>query len=140
MTTTEQPSQSSLRLLSLDEAITLAKEVVQEKGEDYVYINPSGEKAGSGSLLRCENWDIPKDQPSCIVGTILYRSGVVGKSDLTQRNTSNAEAFEGCYVDESVNLFLTTLQDAQDDGMPYGEALNNALVVVERRNNDRVNY
>lgn len=120
--------------ITLEDAKRVAEEVVRGK-EDYVYVNPDGKKATSIVTL-CSNWDIARDQPSCVAGTILYKLGVP-KEELIENNTSSVDSFAE-YFDDAVAYppamdFLSMLQQHQDIGVPWGEALELAKTHLEEK-------
>lgn len=129
--------------LNFDEAVTLAKRAIAEKGEDYVYSRTS--------LLFCNNFNEEDGSPSCIVGHILSYKGMAWGALRNRQDAHNEQAGNGVFQaiynsagvstlvnDEVIALdssktedFLSELQNLQDNGAPWGKALNAALAEVE---------
>ena len=124
--------------LTLPNILAFADEAVAEKGSDYVYVNHNGEVAGKDSWVDCSNWhfddELQKRVPGCIVGNILNRAGVSlddmpqddGSHDLLSR-LLNCDVIE---IDDErereVRTFLGRAQELQDNGTPWGEAVEKA--------------
>lgn len=122
------------KLLNLAEAVKLAEEVVAGR-EDYVYVNPEGLAAGTGAA--CVNWDVNKNQPSCVVGHILHKFGVP-VDEIVAYNDDGVDQFTPWLDDEgskwdtsSIYRFLSRMQLKQDLGAPWGEALAFAKREIE---------
>lgn len=127
-------------LTALD-ALDLLKQVVTDRGEDYVYVNPLGQRAGSvgqpagpGKPLmaadcyyvhRTANGEVT---PGCIAAQVLVRRGV---------SLEVLATYEGCSVpvfaedagltDEWAADLLGVAQAAQDQGATWGFALAEAF-------------
>lgn len=113
--------------LSLVGAIKSALHLVQEKGYGYVYQRPQIEAALGGMIPgACMNWHIQEDVPGCVVGHILFRFGV-HKMELQGQNSAPAEDFATHYASDHVAFFLRALQERQDRGVSWGEALLQTL-------------
>lgn len=119
------------KIVTYQEVIDTAKEVVRGK-ENYIYTNPYGMVANNPPI-RCYNWDHNKNEPSCIVGWILWKVGVPadiligcpteGVFDLLHFIIDHLNfQFEA----QAVN-FLANIQIYQDRGKPWGEALEIAI-------------
>lgn len=119
-----------MELINLEQAISFAEEMIREKGADYIYVNPDGVSSTDGA--DCCNWDRNTNQPSCIVGWILYRAGVP-EEKLIDHNTEAVYMFkeylEGCDFGK-VFEFLANLQNLQDQGETWGKALEKARQIV----------
>ncbi|MCW2496365.1 hypothetical protein [Jatrophihabitans sp.] len=106
-------------LLDVAAVRALLVRAVEEKGADYVYVNPDGAIAAGGNVS-CFNYDPETFEPSCIVGHVLHYMGVdlrtVGRHDTAQHS---------CYgrVEGSARAALYAAQFVQDDGGTWGEAL-----------------
>lgn len=122
-----------MELINLDQAIGLAEQVVQERGADYIYINPDGESSADGA--DCRNWDCDADQPSCVVGWILYRAGVP-KEELIRANDEDVYVFKN-YLEDGDDgktfVFLSHLQNCQDMGETWGDSLEKSRQIVQLR-------
>ena len=110
-------------------ALELLQEVIAEFGEDYVYPQFEPEAAGDrGAVMEC--FYVRDDAPSCIVGHVLYRAGVTldelraveGWTPVDQQ----APQF-GIWADILACGLLADVQDEQDSGRSWGEALAEAL-------------
>jgi hypothetical protein len=119
--------------LTTDSAIESAKKAVALMGEDYIYHTPDGKMAAPD--VKCKYVDINKNAPSCIVGHILHDHGVpletisiegIGaESMLKKLRKSEILNFTG-----EASHFLNKLQEAQDVGEPWGEALEQAMPLL----------
>lgn len=111
--------------LTLPEAIRIAKEVVAEKGSDYVYMTPDGVQAGVNGP-GCVNWNHKTNAPSCLIGHILHRHGISGMT-LLDKNKAAVRSF-GQYLENDAAEFLNILQERQDNGGTWGDALDDGIV------------
>jgi hypothetical protein len=116
--------------LTYDRALALLREVIAEKGEDYVYPKLEPEAAGDrGAVMEC--FYVRDDAPSCIVGHVLHRAGV-SLDDLravegwTPGDVEQAPPFT-LWADEMALELLYEVQNEQDAGRSWGEALTNTL-------------
>lgn len=108
---------------------TLA-EIVADNGEDYVYPRAAIGDA-FGSCVYAEDLE----HPSCIVGHLIYRIDPDTFQQIAESDSANHEGVSGIVseygdynfgtVDEDVSLLdaLTNLQDQQDTGSTWGNAL-----------------
>jgi hypothetical protein len=113
--------------LTLARTKELLAEAVTLKGEDYVYVNRDGEQAGHDTSCHY----VHGDQPGCIVGHVLHRAGV-SLADLSNYEGQGAEDPASQLTDaggEVVRL-LAFAQEHQDRGVPWGEAVRQALELV----------
>ncbi len=128
-------------MIDLDKAYQMMLAQVQKNGADYVYKPPE-------SYGACVYFETDKNAalvPSCIVGHMLSDLGFSSPSDLNLRldveshgyasdfNASGANTilrrmknFGFVDIDEEAIAFLTTVQDHQDNGMPWGRAVEEA--------------
>jgi hypothetical protein len=126
--------------LTYDEAVELLQEAVAKKGEDYVYEPPLVQtpyiEEGSQVAL-CVYFD-DEGSPSCIVGHALAKKGVTREALDNVDSELNRNA--GPYGLESAEVIsapvgvidlLSLVQDYQDQGTPWGEALR---IATNRRN------
>lgn len=126
--------------ISFSQALDLAQMAVADKGEDYIYqrpyfistpIHPSIREGGGTAL--CAYYDADGD-PSCIVGHILHAMGV----QLDPRHTANFSSVleltmrRVISLDPKTKLFLTELQNHQDCGYSWGDALRFAQARAEQ--------
>jgi hypothetical protein len=111
--------------LTYDRALELLREVIFEKGEDFVY-----EAVGPDE----ECLYVHDGRPACIVGHVLVRAGVslaelVEVETCTPMDTHRGPAFL-TWADEHARRLLTRVQDGQDNGKPWGVALDVALDIL----------
>jgi hypothetical protein len=117
--------------LTLSLANELIERAIAEKGEDYVYLNPEGNRDN------CYNWHLQPDGqvvPGCIVGHVWHYLGfqpdevnagagvsaVVGELVISGRLNCERDALQ----------FLWRMQVHQDLGIPWGVAYK--LVLAEQ--------
>jgi hypothetical protein len=116
--------------LTFDRALALLREVIAEKGEDYVYPQFEPEAAGDlGAVMEC--FYVRDDAPSCIVGRVLHRAGVTldelrAVEGWTPVDLEHAPQFTRWADDMALEL-LHEVQNEQDAGRSWGEALANVL-------------
>lgn len=114
-----------MEALTLDRAKELAAEVVAEFGEDYVY--PNDHRQWDGGVKMCVY--VHDGKPSCIVGQILARHGAslvqMALKEFRGADYVTRELVPG--TPENTRRFLDKLQGAQDEDVPWGEALSIAL-------------
>lgn len=119
--------------LTLDKTKELLTEAVAEKGAEYVYTNPEGVPGGSDSLANC--YYVHGSQPGCIVGHVLHKAGVPLET-LTEHETRPAgfvlRSLEDFDLDHNTLRLLDDVQERQDRGVPWGEAVQQALAELER--------
>jgi hypothetical protein len=105
-------------------------EAVAEKGDDYVYTNPDGESA-TGAAASC--YYVHGDKPGCLVGNALHRLGVpLSALEAHEMRGAYSVAKELIDVTDSSSTFtmLAEVQDSQDNGAMWGDALAYAGVVT----------
>jgi hypothetical protein len=110
--------------LTLKEAISSARKVIDDFGPNYVY-TPIAHN-------RCNYYHSVKNEPSCLVGHIFYRNGmgreVLTKLDCLAESFVGSEEFEEIIsLRPKVSKFLSSLQEFQDEGVSWGTALEMAL-------------
>lgn len=105
--------------LTLDRAVELAREVVAEKGADFVYEEEEG--AWGGLYVHAG------DKPGCLVGHILLRHGVPVETLKNYNSMGIAWVADetGVAAAEATN-FLESVQGDQDDGHSWGKAVDEA--------------
>lgn len=114
--------------ISLPEARELLESVVEEKGRDFVY-KPVTDADGNDE--GCLYWH--EDGPSCGVGVVAYKAGVPVE-DIKAADTGGGDSVLDSnphlkkYFDPMAIQYLRTFQDAQDDGISWGEAFDRAEV------------
>jgi len=107
----------------LGETLQVLRQVVSDRGHDYVYKEQERQK---GVSVRCKY--VENDGPSCIVGHVASRLGVPietlkewDEGFLQQVPTVGYRVF-----DESALDVLSQAQFSQDYGSTWGEALRRA--------------
>lgn len=121
--------------ITYDTALAALKAAVEEKGADYKYEPPLADDDGDDVCVYVHN-----GAPSCLVGHALHSLGV-SLSDLSthgDRRLNNVHrllielADRGIAVSSAVTEHLfSTVQGAQDSGIPWGEALSTAVHAVD---------
>lgn len=108
--------------LTYEQTLALLREVIAEKGEDFVY-EPFVDEDGF-SMCRY----VDRGQPSCLVGHVLYRAGIsltelVGVEDTTP---TSGGPWEEWGTARAIDL-LSAVQEKQDGHVAWGEALARAI-------------
>ncbi len=119
--------------VTYEKALELATQAVEEKGEDYVYTDERGVRAGSlDAIAGCTNWHYsnPDDSSSgkvvsCLVGNIMHRAGlnIFKYANGADVGTLLRAAYAEVTVTHKAHEFLRELQSRQDSGRTWGEAL-----------------
>jgi hypothetical protein len=114
-------------------ALELATQAVEEKGEDYVYTDERGVRADNlDAIAGCANWHYsnPDDSSSekvvgCLVGNIMHRAGlnIFKYARGADASTLIRTAYTEVTVTDKAHTFLRELQSQQDSGRTWGEAL-----------------
>lgn len=117
------------------QAIELLERAVEENGPDYVY------DSGPGCDYVRTDWDAndnPIYAPSCIVGHAFYYLGVpIEQIVVLDHQAHGGIAHVAHNLPELLGVELTreaedvfaTAQDKQDNGIPWGEAVESAKLV-----------
>lgn len=118
--------------LDLAETKELLAAAVAERGEDYVYANPGGTGNEGINCLYVHIVDGEKTC-GCIVAWVLHQAGVPLAS-LAGREGDNATAVMDALsqinvieVDLDATELLQDVQERQDRGIPWGQAVREAL-------------
>lgn len=119
-----------MEALTYDRAVELAREVVAEFGEDYVYPQDHKVAESPSSVPSCVY--VHDGKPSCLVGQILYRHGV-DLDDLATQEFTGAWIVAGKFAAANLKTcyFLDAMQSLQDKGSTWGEALGSSLNLTE---------
>ena len=113
--------------LTFDRALELAKQAVEERGEDYVYSPPKDDEGNEiDSCVYVHN-----GAPSCLVGEVMFRAGVPLEAMLLH-NESNVnglvmELDAIVQVDTRTEFILSGMQGEQDNGTPWGRSVSRAV-------------
>lgn len=117
--------------LGLARTKELLAEAVALKGEDYVYTTPEGDKGSEDYQPVCLY--VHGDQPGCIVGHVLHAAGVP-LDNLGRYEGDDATVAIRTLIDDetiasdlTVGRLLRAVQDRQDSGIPWGQAVQQAL-------------
>ena len=130
--------------ITYEDAVLLLKQIVADRGEDWVY--PQFDACPECSSLAAENgedghycsWHMSEGcryfteegQPACIVGEFFSRtvpSDDIGRFYIEGRIASEAINYLPLEVDARTRRLLSTAQQRQDEGMPWGESLTRAI-------------
>lgn len=122
--------------LSLEEARSLAHQVVEEAGEDFVYHDRyEVEWTGEGELQddvhgsKCR-YEF-QGQACCLVGRVLHRAGVTIE-ELKAMDRDPLTGFDYVKLPDRLDLdpdarnFLNEVQVGQDNGLTWGKSLQSA--------------
>jgi hypothetical protein len=121
-------------VITKESAIEALKAAVDEKGEDYVYVNAEGQSPTSlEDSVQCSyvHWNFAGGYTTgCIVGNALHRHGVLLR-DFLKAEYRSADELED-YVpnlvfEEGVGRILQAAQAKQDAGKTWGTALSAAV-------------
>lgn len=113
-----------------DDVLPIIEEIVAAKGPDYVY-----EKVND----RCVYMD-EQGKPSCLVGYFLAHQSLI--YDLSPHeyeeegasNVLNTLAYNDiAYFDSEADDFLQIVQEKQDAGVPWGQAVDFAVTVISNQ-------
>ena len=127
-----------------DELVTYARasrvldQILAEFGEDYVYVNPNGEKANLDPRPIClyvhgDGATRPKE-PGCIIGQLLHQLGVPLDA-LSSLEGLPANSVVNKFFPRTSNAvltFLLTVQRGQDQGRSWGAAVSFAKEMYAR--------
>jgi len=114
----------TMTMTTLEQTLAALEEAVAERGEDYVY----DEHDDGGHCVYVKD-----GRPSCLVGNALVKLGVITVEELVPFETKSAN-----YVTRALNApvavqaALCRAQAVQDDGEPWGAALEQAKRVAEK--------
>ena len=128
--------------ITYEDAVLLLKQIVADRGEDWVY--PNFDDCQECSALRREEEDAycswhmnegcryftEEGQPACIVGEFFSRT--LQPEDLNRfylegRTVTDALQYLPMEVDEQTRSLLLTAQQSQDTGHTWGNALTRAI-------------
>lgn len=117
--------------LTYKKALEYLRRAIKEKGAEYVYeldgITPNRYREENGHNMTCEYFH--NDQPSCIVGHVMSYMGY----GHAEEGISATQALNSLGIEYDVNsgVLLDRVQEKQDTGYPWGEALELALESME---------
>lgn len=112
-------------------AINTLREVVAEKGPDYIYEDEMGR---TGAAANCVNFH-QDGSPACIAGHVYQRwldQGILAPEqwELIDRRSGVGSVFASIYLTVAISngaaAVLTEAQERQDLGEPWGVALRRA--------------
>jgi len=111
-----------------EEQVTEAmRQVIEEKGADYVY--PEEEKLIHGGGQMCR-YGTEKGEPLCLIGHVIVKLGTTLHRQMEGRPASGVLRSIGV-TDERVLEAADRAQTYQDRGDIWGEALEKYLITVE---------
>jgi hypothetical protein len=105
--------------LNYNEALELLNRVVEEKGADHVY---------QGKCVYFHG-----GAPACIIGHVMAYKGIT-PDDLEGNENSMAALMLDLGEDQKTRILLSIVQSKQDGGIPWGEAVADAVRYVETWN------
>lgn len=130
-----------MRVIDGNEALTILAEVVEEKGEGYVYGAVGTDTAG----YSCMNWICPGKGESrsgmCIAGRVYDRLGVldnVSSSAIVSDVARDLKEQGILEFTESAKLVLRVAQVMQDSKYNWGTALMAASAALQAYNQARL--
>lgn len=111
--------------------LTAIRDAVIAQGEDYVYA-ANGEPAGAAAHSTCyylayNNWGEPTGEASCIIGHGLLDSRVDTIEHLRGAEGCSAEYVVPVGTSHGFGQGLRVMQEAQDEGIAWGEAYARGL-------------
>lgn len=130
--------------LSYDGALALLQRAVSERGEDYVYVPRDHADSNEESVTTCRYFKAD-GTPSCGVGLALSYMDLT-KAELDEHDINvgigvtgltRAELVEG--ENRAISL-LAYFQQMQDEGKPWGKALEFAITSVQEDDRSRAEH
>ena len=116
--------------------LTTAREVIAERGKDYVY--PADKRIRREETMdgqgMCRYWHEEDNTAGCIVGTILHRLGVGAQTLSTYEGSSSNAIVDRVMPSLSVaaRRFLSNAQMTQDRGATWQQAIEGAAECLLR--------
>lgn len=138
---TDQPQRPVTDLNDYDYAVAALRETVKVNGEDFIYFAPP-------SAGFCSYADADEGAPSCLVGHLLHRHGVSVEDLLAEDAGRLVPLSNGNFAhgggafdigpdfgieDEDVRSLLNVAQVAQDNKIPWGKAVEDAIHDTDQR-------
>lgn len=114
--------------LNFETAVRLIEEAIELKGADYVY-EPVSIEPGVSTCMYMQD-----GEPGCIVGHALHSQGIdlsLHEGILAGATLRALQSGGLLTVTNKAASFLEWVQIYQDDSMPWGQALQEALEVVD---------
>lgn len=107
--------------------------IVAEEGEDFVY----GQRHDGDNIVCCYQWN---GKPDCGVGRVLYRLGVPIETLQAMDRSSETISYHYPRLRQDHNIWFSPAAEAlmelfqqdQDEQVPWGDALNNAITWADR--------
>lgn len=127
-----------MRNMNLNTVVEVATEIVNEKGEDYIY---------PGSFYDdCMYWDYDEQEPSCLIGHVLYNTALISTQDdflLIENSTSDSacafvEKWGRATFSGPAQDFLYAAQNRQDAGWTWGRSLEFAKAAAQAIENGAI--
>lgn len=128
--------------MSITQAELVAKlrELVEEKGSDFLYQNPNGIPLGEqgGCLYVHHNSEEGESEPGCIAGHFFNRMGVpLDALEQVEGRSARFVAIEvapqyGVVLDGEAVTALSRAQRVQDSGRPWSQSLEAAQADTQK--------
>jgi len=126
--------------ITFEDVVRVTRELIAEKGEDFVYASPHPQVDGLACFYAHEMSD-GSIVPGCIVGHILPKLGVPLSNDWDQIGSTSSliRELEGDGVigttESKARVFLGFIQENQDNRETWGKSFELALEVTENYDN-----
>lgn len=117
--------------LTIERTIELAREIVAEFGEDYVY--PQEHKRPESATFIPSCVYVHEGCPSCLVAHILHRHGVSVKALADQEFRGAWFVASLANPDDKSRRFLDSVQSCQDGGETWGWAVESSIAGLDLR-------
>lgn len=126
---------TDLPFYSYEDLLVMAKRVVEEKGPEFIY---KGELREKNDPVACRYYeDDEQRSPSCVVGHMFDETPLkarITSSDLLNGSMIGYLITAGIFkTDERGMVFVSCLQQGQDAGIPWGEALEFSIERTQRQ-------
>lgn len=109
--------------LTMARAAELATEIVEEFGKDYLY--PVENKRNFPDQIQSACVYVHDEKPSCLVGQILHRHGVsLLELSMWENKGAYTVSYHTANAEDGAQSYLSALQQKQDAGATWGEALD----------------
>jgi hypothetical protein len=132
MSTNDTIHKGDTMYLTYETALDALEKAVADRGEEYVY-----PRQGTDTNSSCLYWHKNEQAPGCLVGLALHQLGVsaevlesFGPAGIRMLAPSLPH-LSGVEMSPAALELMSKVQCYQDQGMPWGSALDRAVVEVE---------